>query len=214
MDYTGHGILQIRILEWVAFAFSRGSSQPRDWTQVSHIAGRFFTIWGTKEAWEIKDWINKSMNGEKRKISHAKRITNNVCQYSVLKGVQHELPLLLSVGCTKRTIWKGWGRVTFQKTWQRPTQKDEQSQHVHLSGMVTAGALTEGGEGGPWPLWSFSPEPTVWVSSWEKHQSDLNWKGPLYQIFHQYPSKLSGSSKTRAVWENVTAKKSLRRHGN
>ena len=37
-----HGILQTRILEWVAIPFSRGSSQPRDWTQVSCIAGRFF----------------------------------------------------------------------------------------------------------------------------------------------------------------------------
>jgi len=43
MDYTVHGILQARILEWVAFPFSRGSSQPRDGTQVSHIAGGFFT---------------------------------------------------------------------------------------------------------------------------------------------------------------------------
>ena len=43
MDYTAHGILQARMLEWVAFPFSRGSSQPRDQTQVSRIAGRFFT---------------------------------------------------------------------------------------------------------------------------------------------------------------------------
>ena len=43
VDYTVHGILQARILEWVAFSFSRGSSQPRDQTQVSHIAGGFFT---------------------------------------------------------------------------------------------------------------------------------------------------------------------------
>ena len=43
MDYTDHGILQVRILKWTAFAFSRGSSQPRDQTQVSHIAGGFFT---------------------------------------------------------------------------------------------------------------------------------------------------------------------------
>ena len=47
MDYTVYGILQARILEWVAFPFSRGSSQPRDWTQVSRIAGRFFTSWAT-----------------------------------------------------------------------------------------------------------------------------------------------------------------------
>ena len=50
MDYTIHGALQARILEWVAFPFSRGSSQPRDQTQVSHIAGRFFTSWATREA--------------------------------------------------------------------------------------------------------------------------------------------------------------------
>ena len=43
VDYTVHGILQARILEWVAFPFSRGSSQPRDQTQVSRIAGGFFT---------------------------------------------------------------------------------------------------------------------------------------------------------------------------
>ena len=45
-----HGILQARILEWVAILFSRGSSQPRDQTQVSHIAGGFFTIWATRKA--------------------------------------------------------------------------------------------------------------------------------------------------------------------
>ena len=48
--YTVHEILQARVLEWVAFPFSRGSSQPRDWAQVSHIAGRFFTSWAAREA--------------------------------------------------------------------------------------------------------------------------------------------------------------------
>ena len=45
-----HGILQPRILEWVAIPSSSGSSRSRDWTQVSHIAGRFFTSWATREA--------------------------------------------------------------------------------------------------------------------------------------------------------------------
>ena len=45
-----HGILQARILEWVAISFSRGSSQPRDRTQFSCTAVRFFTIWATREA--------------------------------------------------------------------------------------------------------------------------------------------------------------------
>ena len=47
MDYIVHGILQTRILEWVAFPFSRASSQPRNWTGVSYIAGVFFTSWAT-----------------------------------------------------------------------------------------------------------------------------------------------------------------------
>ena len=55
MDYTVHRILQARMLEWVAFPFSRGSSQPRDWTQVSHITGRFFTSWARRETlWQLR----------------------------------------------------------------------------------------------------------------------------------------------------------------
>ena len=55
MDYSPpgssvHGILQVRILEWVAIFFSRGSSWPRDQTQVSHIADRCFNLWATREA--------------------------------------------------------------------------------------------------------------------------------------------------------------------
>ena len=50
-DSTVHGILQARVLEWVAMPFSRGSSWPRDWTHVSSIAGRFFTIWATVFSW-------------------------------------------------------------------------------------------------------------------------------------------------------------------
>ena len=43
-DSSVHGIAQARILEWLAIAFSRESSRPRDRTQVSYIEGRFFTI--------------------------------------------------------------------------------------------------------------------------------------------------------------------------
>ena len=57
MDYTVHGILQARILEWVAFASSKGSSQNRDRTQVSPIAGGFFISWATRE-----DILIKSVN--------------------------------------------------------------------------------------------------------------------------------------------------------
>ena len=55
VDYSSpgssvHGILQARILEWVAISFSRGSSRPRDRTQVSRIAGRRCNLWATREA--------------------------------------------------------------------------------------------------------------------------------------------------------------------
>ena len=45
-----HGILQARILEWAYISFSRGSSWPKDWTQLSCLASKFFTIWVTREA--------------------------------------------------------------------------------------------------------------------------------------------------------------------
>ena len=47
--FSVHGIFQARVLEWVAISFSKGSSQPRDQTQVSRIAGRHCTIWATSE---------------------------------------------------------------------------------------------------------------------------------------------------------------------
>ena len=52
IEYKAHGILQAGILEWVAFPFSRGSSQPRDRTPASHIAGGFVTTWATREAYK------------------------------------------------------------------------------------------------------------------------------------------------------------------
>ena len=48
--FSVHRIFQARVLEWVAIAFSRGSSPPRDRTLVSHIVGRHFTLWATREA--------------------------------------------------------------------------------------------------------------------------------------------------------------------
>ena len=71
-----HGILQARILEWIAISFSRGSSGTRNWTQVSWIAGRWFTNWSMREAlhssmhlWSLeangkdRHWINSYHHG-------------------------------------------------------------------------------------------------------------------------------------------------------
>ena len=52
-----HGIFQARVLEWVAISFSRGSSWPRDWTLVSCIVGRCFTIWATREVLRVHVFV-------------------------------------------------------------------------------------------------------------------------------------------------------------
>ena len=62
MDYTVHGILHTRILEWVACPSSRGSSQPRTSTGVSCTAGRFFTNWALREALELSmSWCHDEL---------------------------------------------------------------------------------------------------------------------------------------------------------
>ena len=63
---TVHGILRATILEWVTFSFSSESSQPRDQTQVSHIAGRFFTSWATREAKLQEDSIKNTKISTKK----------------------------------------------------------------------------------------------------------------------------------------------------
>ena len=60
-----HAILQARILEWVARPFSMGSSQLRDWTCVSCIAGRFFTHWAT---WEVSTHMHTHTHTHARKF--------------------------------------------------------------------------------------------------------------------------------------------------
>ena len=66
-----HEILHARILEWVVIHFSRGSSQPRDRTQVSGVVGRFFTLWETRNAPKIfassslNEWVNQERHVDK-----------------------------------------------------------------------------------------------------------------------------------------------------
>ena len=67
MDYSLpgsflHGVFQARILEWVAMPFSRGSSWPRDWAQVSCTAGRCFTFWATREALVLNIYVYIVLN--------------------------------------------------------------------------------------------------------------------------------------------------------
>ena len=71
-----HGILQARILEWVAISFSRGSPRPRDQTQVSRIAGRCFNLWATREAQSQKKGMPKNVQTTTTiaLISHASKV--------------------------------------------------------------------------------------------------------------------------------------------
>ena len=60
--FSIRGIFQARILEWVVISFSRGPSQPRDWTRISRISGRCFTVWAT---WALR-FDRKQQNSVKQ----------------------------------------------------------------------------------------------------------------------------------------------------
>ena len=61
MDYTVHGILQARLLEWVVVPFSRGSSQPRNGAGVAYIVGRFFVSWANQGSPRIVEWVSLTL---------------------------------------------------------------------------------------------------------------------------------------------------------
>ena len=88
-------ILQARILEWVAMPTSRGSSQPRNQTQVSCIAGKFFTFWAIREAPRL--WISSLFLSLKRKkglLSSVQTLfpfTDNLLQISVYEIITASL---------------------------------------------------------------------------------------------------------------------------
>ena len=58
-----HGIFQAIVLEWIAISFSKGSSQPRDQTRVSRIAGGPFIVWATREA-HMEQWTGSKLGKE------------------------------------------------------------------------------------------------------------------------------------------------------
>ena len=93
-----HGILQARIVEWVAFPFSRGSSQSSDWTQVSHIAGGFFTSWATREA----------QNGQQGSGEQKDRpVLLATSLWVELDSSQNGRDWTLGAHCIKRESWAG-----------------------------------------------------------------------------------------------------------
>ena len=102
------GILQARIMEWVATAFSRGSSRPRDQIQVSHTAGRFFTIWATRETWLTRGTNSKESKaceppdrGLRLCVSGLADRGTHVCSLTEVWGC----PILLK-DCDKNSAYK------------------------------------------------------------------------------------------------------------
>ena len=98
-----HGLLQARILKWVAIPFSRVSSQPRDQTQVSCIADRFFTSWATSEA---QDNITKKQ--KKKKITASSFILTSLPEnfpflaiWCAMSGADALAMVLTSWKCSK-----------------------------------------------------------------------------------------------------------------
>ena len=99
-----HGILQARILEWVTFPFSRGSSQPRERTQVSCIIGRFFISWATREAHSDQMFTDRLTTIYTMNNSAIKR--NQILTYATM----WELPedLMLRKQARHRRANAGW----------------------------------------------------------------------------------------------------------
>ena len=102
MDYTVHGILQARILEWVAFPLTRGSSRLRNRTRVSCTAGRFFTNWAMRDALTLeKTWSNSNPVPSHDSYSHqAFRLS-----VSLMPAWELPVPHLLCPQGGKKTGW-------------------------------------------------------------------------------------------------------------
>ena len=102
-SFSVHGIFQARILAWVAISFSRGSFQPRDQTQVSCIADRFFTSWATSKA---QDNITKKQ--KKKKITASSFILTSLPEnfpllaiWCAMSGADALAMVLTSWKCSK-----------------------------------------------------------------------------------------------------------------
>ena len=96
LGFLVYGIFLAWILEWVAISFSRGSSWPRDQTWVSHIVGRCFTIWATREA--LSEWV-KSLS--------------RVWLFATPWTVTHQAST--SMGSSRQGYWSG---LPFPSPWQ------------------------------------------------------------------------------------------------
>ena len=116
-----HGILQARILEWIAIPFSRGTSQPKDQTLVSCLAGRFFIIWATGKSYFVK-YIPLNWHKDRDfvydvhcNILLVQCLTHS--QFSIWRRKWQPTPVYLpgkSHGQTRLVGYSLWGRKTVE----------------------------------------------------------------------------------------------------
>ena len=113
---TVHGVFQARVLEWVAISFSRGSSQPRNQTWVSCIAGRCCTIWATGKCYT---WYIRPIKGE----CEISLISEQIRWGWESKSSEHgclRLNPAPSVSCSPNWFWGNTG----SRDWRQGLQKD------------------------------------------------------------------------------------------
>ena len=121
-----HGILQAPVLEWVAISTSRGSSWLRNWTQISYIAGRHFTIWAIREAWNNRQVPNGKWISQGCMFSSClwmKHILESrlLGEISIASDIQMTPPSWQKVKMNQEpldeseTEWKSWFKILHSK---------------------------------------------------------------------------------------------------
>ena len=176
MDYSVHGILQVRILKWVAFPFFRGSSQPRDQTQVSCIAGRFFSSWATRNIYIQSCGFPVIIYG---------------CKSWTIKKAEHWRTDAFELWCWRRLLRVPWTARSNQSVlkeispeyyihwkdwcWNSNTLATWCEEPTHWKRPQCLERLRAGGEGGVtgWGGWMASLIRWTWV--WAN--SDRQWTG-------------------------------------
>ena len=110
--FSIHGIFQARVLEWGGISFFRGSSWPRDRTRVSHIVGRCFTLWATREATNLDSILKSRDITLPTKVHLVKAMVFPVVMYGceswTIKKAEHRRIDAFELWCWKRLLRVPW----------------------------------------------------------------------------------------------------------
>ena len=152
--FSVHGIFQARVLQWVAISFTRGSSWPRDRTQVSCIAGRCFTFWAIREAqWKQRETLFGGAPKSLQMVTGAMKLTD-ACSLEERRHIKKQRHYFANKGLSSQSfgfsschVWmwelnykESWGpknwcfwTVVLEKTLESPLDSKE-IQPVHPKG--------------------------------------------------------------------------------